>query len=147
MAEGALDCEIAAKWDISRDTFYRWKREYPEFKEAHEKGLVKCEAWWLKNARAMLSGELTGKHSFNAFIAIVNNKFGWKDKESVVTNNQINISNINVLQTKSPTELLEFIHDKIEETGIIEIDEQHFELIEQEPSTTSGNSGSFEDIS
>lgn len=38
MRMGYWDYEVAATFDISRNVFYKWIRDYPEFQEAHEKG-------------------------------------------------------------------------------------------------------------
>lgn len=98
MSEGALDCEIYADWDISKDTFYRWLNEKDELKEAHQRGLAKCESWWTKRMRdCFLKGDDKG---FKYCIAIMNNKFGWekgtKSGDGNTTN--ITIGNMNVLQ-------------------------------------------------
>lgn len=36
--QGSTDEEIWTMLGVSKDTFYKWKREYPEFKEAIKKG-------------------------------------------------------------------------------------------------------------
>lgn len=112
LKEGALDCEISAELGVSRDTFYRWLNEYPEFKSAHDIGLEHCEAWWTKGARQRyLAGDDKG---FKYFISIMNNKFKWEKgtkSEGVTTN--ITIGNMNVLQQKSRDGLLEYINNTI----------------------------------
>lgn len=120
MAEGMLDCEIYAAWDISKNTFYRWKREKPEFEEAFEIGFPKCEAFYAKHARlAMLNGDDKG---FKFFIALMNNKFGWEKGskgDGNTTTNNIQIGNINVLQQKSRDDLLDYIKTSINKNSDI----------------------------
>ena len=100
MADGALDCNICTKWSISRDTFYRWIRENPKLKEAHDVGLMACESWWVDWGMQGMRGDIKG-FSFNAWIAFMNNKFKWAKNAltdpSNVTNNISITGNINVL--------------------------------------------------
>lgn len=114
MKAGHLDYEIYAAFNICKDTFYEWLRTHADFKKAYDIGLCHCQAFYLRHAReAMLRGDDNGsKH----FIMIMNNKFGWgKDENNKVTNNtQINIQgNMQVLNSKSPTELLELLKSNI----------------------------------
>lgn len=112
MSKGMLDCEIYAEWGITRETFCKWKREHEEFKEAHEEGMPKCEAVYVRKMReCWLSGDDKG---FKYCIALMNNKFGWgKDESKGSTTNNIQIGNMNVLQAKSNTELLEILQQKL----------------------------------
>ena len=112
MANGALDCECFAYWNVNKSTFYDWINKYPDFREAHEQGLPKCEAWWIDWGKKGMRGEVKG-FSFNAWIAFMNNKFKWaknamQDQQSTTTNN-ISINNMNVLQHKSAAELIDVI--------------------------------------
>jgi hypothetical protein len=122
LKQGALDCEICTALHISRATFYRWLNEYEDFKQAHEEGLEECEAWWTGKAReCFLSRDDKG---FKYFISTMNNKFGWEkgSKGQDTTSTTINIGNMNVLQQKSRTELLDYIHASIEKhSDVIEI--------------------------
>lgn len=114
MTQGMLDCEIYSTWKIGKATFYRWVDQYSELKEAHEEGKEQAEAWWVKRMReAFLDRDDKG---FKYCIAIMNNKFGW-DKGGKGEGNTTNISigNMNVLNTKSESELLEILQSKYNE--------------------------------
>lgn len=107
MEEGKLDCEIQAAFDISPSTFYRWKREHEEFREAHEKGLPKAETRIvIEPLRQMaLVGE-TGKGQYKAISHLARNKFG-HDQQAAVVNKTININTMNVLNTREEYDQLE----------------------------------------
>ena len=115
MGEGKLDCEIYAILGLKKDTFYRWRREYPAFESAFQLGLPRCEAWYVKKCRECW--ERGDDKGFKYFIGIMNNKFGWGKEErySSVTQNTINIQgNMNVIQQKSQEELIELIQNNTE---------------------------------
>ncbi len=125
MSTGKLNIHAWTKWDISEATFYRWRQEHPELEEAYQRALPKCEVWWFDNVfQKMIEGEIQGKHSFNAAMAIANAKFGYRqaaDGGSRTTN--ISINNMNVLDKKTSAELLEKIQSDInflEQNNIIE---------------------------
>lgn len=56
--EGASVCEICADLDISRETFYNWTKQYPEFLDTYKKGLEYSQAWWEKIGKAGTVGKL-----------------------------------------------------------------------------------------
>lgn len=119
MSQGKLNIEVIAKWGISKKTFYRWVEKYPDLHDAYEIGLVHCEAWWVKFGReCAIRGDDKG---FKYFISIMNNKFAWgKDDAKGTTNQTINISNMNVLATKTETELLEILNNKLNNLNLVE---------------------------
>lgn len=109
MSEGKLDIQVYAAWDISKDTFYRWLNEKPELKEAHNIGMVKCEAVYIDKAqKSMDKGDDKG---FKYYISLMNNKFGWEKGSKGDTTNHIQIGNMNVLQQKSRDDLLGYVKD------------------------------------
>lgn len=50
MSQGKFDCTFMGKVGVVDDTFYRWRKNYPEFKEAHKLGMKLCEDWWIEHA-------------------------------------------------------------------------------------------------
>jgi hypothetical protein len=123
MSEGKKDCEIYAKWGITRDTFYRWKREHPEFKITHERGLELCESYWEDIGR---KGMLKEKNiDFKFWIAFMNRKFGWSnpDKGSTTHNTQINIGNVNILEDSTKDQLIDFITNSLKSSKVLELTE------------------------
>jgi hypothetical protein len=114
MSEGKLDIQVYALWDISKDTFYRWLNEYPELREAHNIGMVKCEAVYIDLAQqAMAKGDDKG---FKYYISLMNNKFGW-EKGAKGQETTINIGNMNVLNQMSRPDLLQHVNLLLEKNS------------------------------
>ena len=145
--QGQSVMETAAELKISRDTLYRWVKEYPEFGNAFRLGKEMSEA---KNATIikMVGLGQIPKANVAALQMYMRNTAGW-DKFSNVeggVNQTININQMNVLHDKSTKELLEYIQSSAEEVKDI-IDIQEFELIpdasratiERKPISSSGN--------
>lgn len=111
MDEGKLDFEVFAEWDICKDTFYRWLNEYPDLKEAYDRGYAKCYRWWMTKGREKFAA--SDDKGFKYWIAVMNNKF-WLLPDSKNTTN-INIQNMNILELKQKTseQLKQFIQDKL----------------------------------
>jgi len=119
MEQGMLDCEVYASWDISKDTFYAWKREHGDFKEAYDRGLSKCEAYYARRAReCWQAGDDKG---FKYFISIMNNKFGWGKEESS-KGNTYNINNMQVINSREEyLRLVETVQEQTKELNLIEL--------------------------
>ena len=49
---------VCVELNISRETYYNWQDEYPEFKAAVVKGTEACKRWWFECAR----NNMTNKH-------------------------------------------------------------------------------------
>jgi hypothetical protein len=115
MSDGRLDCEIFSELNLSKSTFYRYLKEYPEFKEAYEQGLPRCESWWVRRMRE--KWENGDEKGFKYCALIVNTKFGYRDNQSQGTTNntQINIQgNMNVLQNNTKDELIDTVTTNFE---------------------------------
>jgi len=114
MAAGFSDVEVMAKWEISRDTFYRWKREIPEFKEAHEIGTNLFDS---NHEKLGKEGMMKTKDiDYQFWRDLGKYRHGWAEKTPSNTNNtQINIDKINILQQQTDSELIEFIKSNLEQ--------------------------------
>jgi len=123
MAAGFSDTEVLSQWKVSRDTFYRWKREHPEFKEAHELGKIMFDATHEQLGReGMLK---TRDIDYQFWRDLGKYRHGWSDKSSTNTNNtQINIDKINILQQQSNSELIDYIKSNIEELPELKLIEE-----------------------
>lgn len=84
-AEGASDVEIRVRLAISEDLFYRLLNEEQEFSITIKKGREFCRVWWEEKARKSLENK-----EFNATLWYMNmkNRFGWKDRNDVTTNDK-----------------------------------------------------------
>lgn len=76
--EGASITEVSAILGITRETFYDWDKNNPEFSDAVKKGLMQSEAWWMKRGRL----ELCNKE-FSPALWYMNmkNRFKWTDRQ------------------------------------------------------------------
>lgn len=126
LAQGMLDCEIYDTLDICKNTFTRWRKEYPEFEEAYEQGLPKCEAWWVRKMKEKwLNGDDKG---FKYCSLIMKSKFNYNESQinGVTNNTQINIQgNMNVLDSKSTNELISAVQDNVaflKDNRVIDVD-------------------------
>lgn len=114
MAGGASETKAIAMLETSRSTFYRWKKEYPEFKEACDKGKVLFDAHHEDLGVQGMMKTMDIDYQFWRDLGKYRN--GWTDKTTAgVTNNtQINIDQMNVLNDQSNEELLAYIKSQME---------------------------------
>lgn len=127
MAAGLSDTEVMAMWKISRGTFYRWLKENPELKEAHETGKVMFDAIHEDLGRQGMMKQTDIDYQF--WRDLGKYRHGWAEKPSAATTNtQINIDTMNVLNEQTNDELLEYIKSQMERhpelTKIIEHDSE-----------------------
>lgn len=117
LSKGMLDCEIYDVLDICKNTFLKWRRENPEFEQAYQKGMPKCEAWWLRKMRE--KWEAGKDKGFKYCAMIMNSKFNYREnaQSAGTTNNtQINVSgSMNLLDSKSIPELIDTIKDNFKD--------------------------------
>ena len=111
MEQGLHDYEIMALLGCSRETFYRWVRENDQLKQAHEVGKPKRFKFWMDEARKKIDED--SDKGYKYWISVMNNCFsdmGWvSDYNRHGQGTQINIQNMQVIQNKDETELLESI--------------------------------------
>lgn len=69
---------------ISKETGYKWTREYMDFNVAKELGEVRGQLFWEKAAISGLWSDKNGsKFNTTAFIFIMKNRFGWRDRREI----------------------------------------------------------------
>lgn len=113
MAAGLSDTEVMAMWGVSRSTFYRWIKEVPELKEAHERGKVAFDAIHEDLGRQGMLKLSDVDYQF--WRDLGKYRHGWAEKPSAATTNtQINIDTMNVLNEQTNEELLAFIKSQME---------------------------------
>lgn len=114
MAAGMSDTEVMAQWEISRGTFYRWVKEKPELKEAHDRGKVAFDAIHEDLGRQGMLKQTDIDYQF--WRDLGKYRHGWAEKPSAATTNtQINIDTMNVLNEQTNEELMLFIKSKLQE--------------------------------
>ncbi len=106
--EGGLSVvELCSRWRISRDTFYDWLDTIPEFAEAYKLSQADAAAWWHKQYRGIVTGEIKG-HGGAAIFAMTNIEgIGWASKVDVNTSSEQTIGAININILEAPKRLLE----------------------------------------
>lgn len=126
MSNGELNVQVAAAWNVSKDTLDRWRHEHDELEEAYRKGLTNYEAWFIVNRfNPMIEGKLEGRHAFNSCIAIANNKLGWsrgQGQSQITQNTQINITSNQLNRSMSVEDLTNSLNKDLEYlqlTGVI----------------------------
>ena len=89
----------------SKDTFYRWLREYPDFKDAYEASKVVSQAFYEEVLLAGALGKIKG-YNFNSIAMVMNNKFNDEYKRSATgSNTEVNIGTMNTLNQLNGKEL------------------------------------------
>lgn len=112
MAAGKSDTEVMAKWGVSRGTFYKWKREFPEFQDAHDIGKVMFDS--IHEGLGVQAMHKAIDLDYNYWKDLGKFRHGWTDKTSAGTTNTINIDTMNVLNNQTNEELLCFIKSQLE---------------------------------
>lgn len=83
---------------LSEDTFHRWKKEYPEFKEAYEECKIISKSVYENILLQGAMGQIKG-FNFNSIAMIMNNKFPDEYKRGANgsnTNTEITINQLNL---------------------------------------------------
>jgi len=89
----------------SKDTFYRWLRDYPEFNEAYEASKLASQAFYEEVLLAGALGKIKN-YNFNSIAMVMNNKFSDEYKRSATgSNTEVNIGSINSIEHLNSTEL------------------------------------------
>lgn len=103
----------------SKDTWYRWQKEHPEFKEAVEWAEIVSQAYYESLGHEGMLGKIDG---FNAttYAMVMNNKFGQDYKRNGTGGTEINITN-NTLNL-TPEQVTQRIAQKIEKLKSLGVD-------------------------
>ena len=112
MSAGLTETECIAQLGKSRSTFYRWKKEFPEFKEALDRGKVLYDSNMIALGRqGMLK---TMDLDYRYWKDLSKNVHELKDPQTSTHNTQINIDQMNVLNEQTNEELLMYIKSQME---------------------------------
>jgi hypothetical protein len=116
---------IAAMMDClgikSKDTWYRWQKEYPEFKEAVVQAEIKSQAFYEHLGLQALLGEIP-HFSATTYALIMNNKFG-NDYKRNAASTEVNITN-NTMNLTSE-QVTQKIAQKMEKLKSLGVDIEH----------------------
>ena len=91
-AEGASQCEMAARLGISEDSLYEYKKKYSEFSDAIKQARALARAWWERMAREHGFGER--KMNATAWIFTMKNRFPdhYKDRKEVSVSGNVTVT-------------------------------------------------------
>ena len=83
--QGRNITQIAARWDIDKDTIYEWGKRHKEFSVALKKGRQLCEAWYTNLGQAAMMGQakIDGKITkidLGWYVWMTKNICKWSDK-------------------------------------------------------------------
>lgn len=84
-ANGASIEEICWMLKIAKETFYNWKEKYPKFLDSINKGVSLSEGWWKNQGRKQLENK---NFNFTGWYMNMKNRFGWKDKHDITSNDK-----------------------------------------------------------
>ena len=89
----------------SKETFYRWIQDYPEFSEAYSAAKLMSEVYYTTLLRKGAEGKIKN-YNFNSVAMILNNKFPDEYKRTVSgSNTEVNIGSINSIESLGTDEL------------------------------------------
>jgi len=95
MSQGYSDVEVRVELSkdmnnkFSHNLWYTLQERNEEFLETIQIGKVLCQAWWESQGRISLRAK-----TFNTglWYANMKNRFGWKDKQHVESDNNVNLT-------------------------------------------------------
>jgi hypothetical protein len=112
MAAGLSDTQVMAQWGVARSTFYRWLKEFPELKEAQEKGKTAFDA--IHEDLGVQGMMKTADIDYQFWRDLGKFRHGWAEKQTATNNTQINIEQMNVLNDQTNEELVHYIKSQME---------------------------------
>lgn len=80
--------QIAAEWEISRDTIYEWGETHKDFSDTIRQGQQLCEAWYMSLGQAAIVGQAKLgtekiKVDLGFFVWMTKNVCKWSDRSTV----------------------------------------------------------------
>lgn len=86
--QGKTFAQIAAIWDVDRDTIQEWTKKHKEFSVAVKKGRQLAEAWYIALGQAAMVGKVMidgepRKVDLGFYVWMTKNMFKWHDKVQV----------------------------------------------------------------
>lgn len=111
--EGQTFTEVCVKLGIPKHEYYRACKLSKLFKNEHEYGLMKSEAWWSTLGRAGAAG--ARKIQPAAWIFTMKNRFNWSDKRELTTKpgDTADIENNTIKPDMTPDEAAKKYNDEV----------------------------------
>lgn len=86
---GASDVEVCKDLGISYNDFNDRKKQDSIFSSIVDYGRLAAKAWWMELGRKGATGEKN--FNYNAWYAVMKNRFGWSDRSEIVEGSEKNI--------------------------------------------------------
>lgn len=116
MKQGQKGAALHAHFGISAKCFWDWKKRYPEFNEAYDRGLEECRKWWDNfGIQKMIEGDEKGYKYWRDFMA---NNFS-VGRYGEATSNNINITNLQI-NNLSKDELIKQLERDLKDLNILD---------------------------
>lgn len=91
--------------EISKDSGYKYIKEYPEFAAAKALGEVKGQLFWEKAAIGGMYSDKDNKFNTTAFIFVMKNRFNWRDRKEITGNLGIGLGLDNIYRGMSANQI------------------------------------------
>ena len=91
-ANGESVSEVCVHLDITKETFFQWVKQYPDFSDSYKKGLELSEAWWTRTGRLGSMGKI--KLQPATWIFNMKNRFKWADRQDVQIAGDISVADM-----------------------------------------------------
>ena len=75
--------ELAALFEVSRETIHEWRDKHPKFSDAIKLGLLLEEKWWCDVGQNNLLTPAGVTLNSSVWIFNMKNRFGWRDKKDI----------------------------------------------------------------
>lgn len=100
--EGRSVTQVCVALGIVKDTYYRWKKEHPEFAAMAQAGEEASQAWWESRGEQGMFGEID-KFSGTPWIFVMKNRFkdSYSDQQKEKENNSAVEMLLNMLVDKN----------------------------------------------
>lgn len=114
---GHMNAQMLAAGIRSKDTWYRWKDTYPEFKEATEYAEIISQAIYEDIGLRGIKGEIPGFNS-SAWIMMMNNKYKSDYSRGTGGGTEVNITN-NTVHLNDTQKIMKINHllEKLKTSG------------------------------
>lgn len=80
LEEGKALANLCREFQITPETLAQWRKKYPEFSEAINKGLAYSNAWWQDQARLNIKSQFFKE---KLWFMNMKNRFKWNDQRPI----------------------------------------------------------------
>jgi len=89
--KGLSVVQVAAEFNVSRDTIYEWAKVHPEFSDTLSTGIAKAEAFWETILQGGASGANEQPVNQGLLSLIMKCRYHWTEKQGIDLSGGMNI--------------------------------------------------------